>query len=201
MVMIVNKLKLFYNLKKEEKWLNDMLEEGYILSKKSISYKFEKCMTKGMIRVDFRSFSKQKDFVDYQLMFEDSGWQHIVGSKSSGTQYFYNTDESDTEIFSDELSQLGMLKRRARYWVIFSIVMSILLTQATFGQIFVMPKAFYLTPDLWSMSGKMFWLAFWFETPFALSRFMMTYGIFGTLSIFALHAYYRAKKAYKRNNI
>ena len=36
------------------------------------------------IKVDYRTFKKQEDFEDYCALFEDSGWEHIAGTKSSG---------------------------------------------------------------------------------------------------------------------
>ena len=56
---------------------------------------------------------------------------------------------------------------------------------------FLNPKALYLTPGLWEMSGLAFWRHFLFETPFALMRgfgwlfwllFILSYAFFAVKS-------------------
>jgi len=62
---------------------------GYQLERKGFGYKFRETEPEEtMIKIDYRLFKKKEDFIDYLTLFEDSGWQHIAGRKSSGTQYF-----------------------------------------------------------------------------------------------------------------
>ena len=57
-------------------------------------------------------------------MFEDSGWKHLAGSKSSGNQYFLKLRDSCTvDIFSDERSRAGRYKRVANAWLCAAIAL------------------------------------------------------------------------------
>ena len=58
------------------------------------------------IKIDFRKFRRTDDFIDYCTMFEDSGWKHLAGTKSSGIQYFKRIDDAaGDDIFSDNNSK------------------------------------------------------------------------------------------------
>lgn len=82
--------KLYFNLDKEEKWLNGMAKKGWELYAKGIKYKFRKIdYNESDIKIDYRIFKSKKDLEDYILLFEDSGWEHIAGTKESGKQYFF----------------------------------------------------------------------------------------------------------------
>ncbi|MBI9012281.1 MAG: DUF2812 domain-containing protein [Clostridiales bacterium] len=49
--------KMYLDIEKEERWLNEMSEKGYTLGSKFFRYKFEKIDVKNrVIRVDFRTF-------------------------------------------------------------------------------------------------------------------------------------------------
>lgn len=83
------KLKFFIDFEKEEQWLEQMANEGYHLQNKFFGYHFRKGEPeKATIKIDFRMFKKKEDFIDYCTMFEDGGWKHLAGTKSSGVQYF-----------------------------------------------------------------------------------------------------------------
>lgn len=199
----MKKFKMFINIEKEEKWLNEMLQSGCLLKKTFINYTFEKTTeTDQVIRLDFRTFKKEKDFVDYKLMFEDSGWMHITGSKGSGTQYFLKTDKAESdEIFSDNDSKVQLLKRHAYFWLIYSIILMMIYGPVSqFGNGFH-PKDLYLTPGLWERTGPEFWKAFWFETPFAIMRGIGGYGIFILIIVYVFYTYNLAKTALKKSQI
>lgn len=173
----MKKIKLFLRFENEEKWLEHMADQGWMLFRKSFFYHFGKVTpdTK-TIRIDYREFKSKKDFLDYCALFEDSGWKHIAGTKSSGTHYFLKMNDDSTEdIFSDTLSRAGRYKRISDTWLSCAIVfIPLLLTSEPGGWInldaMFMPKEWYLTPGLWDLEGISFWWAFLFETPFALMR-------------------------------
>ena len=173
----MKKLKIFLQFEKEERWLERMASQGWLLCGKSFFYCFREALpdTK-TIRIDYRAFRGAKDFSDYCTLFEDSGWKHIAGTKSSGTQYFLKTNEGSTEdIFSDTLSRAGRYHRLANMWLYSAIpFLPLLLSMKTGGWIDLngisSPKEWYLTPGLWDLEGLPFWWAFLFETPFALMR-------------------------------
>jgi len=109
-------------------------------------------------------------------LFEDSGWQHIAGTKNSGNQYFKRIDEnSHDDIFSDAASRAGRYKRLSDVLLSgFIALLPLFVIAVTSGHFnldgFLNPKNFYYTPGLWDMSGFDFWRRFLFETPFALLR-------------------------------
>ncbi len=169
----MKKFKLFLNYEKEERWLADMASQGYQLKENDFGYSFEKTLPEqAVIKIDYRRFKKEQDFLDYLALFEDSGWQHISGTKKSGSQYFKKTNSDSTEdIFSDTASRAGRYKRLSDMW--FSLFIPFLFISSMLGDKvlgFLNPKTLYLTPGLWEMSGSEFWRHFWFETPFALMR-------------------------------
>ena len=109
----MNKFKYFLNFEKEEKWLEHMASQGFQLKEHRVLYWFESAPPeKANIKIDYRRFKTQEDFIEYRSLFEDSGWQHIAGTKSSGNQYFKRKDEnSHDDIFSDAASRAGRYKR------------------------------------------------------------------------------------------
>lgn len=173
----MRKFKFFINYDKEEKWLNEMLKKGYELEDVSFGYKFR--FTKpqdNRIRIDYRTFKKKEDFIDYCSLFEDSGWNHIAGTKSCGTQYFKKIDEnSEEDIFSDDISKAGRYKRLSDMWMTlavsyFPIFVALVSMKCIDINAMLNPKLLYYTPGLWEMSGTSFWRHFLFETPFAVLR-------------------------------
>jgi hypothetical protein len=173
----MRKFKFFINFDKEEKWLNEMANEGYQFTHKSVGYKFQSAAPENAtIKMDYRKFKKQGEFEDYCALFEDSGWQHIEGTKSSGYQYFKKANEHGSEdIFSDADSKAGRYKRLSAMWMslvsaFIAIFAVLILTGSIDGKAFLNPKLLYYTPGLWQETGAAFWGAFLFETPFAFFR-------------------------------
>ncbi|MDD7793574.1 DUF2812 domain-containing protein [Clostridium sp. 'White wine YQ'] len=173
----MKKIKFFIDYDKEEKWLNDMAKKGYELEDVIFTYKFRKVKPENaIIRIDFRKFKNQEDFIDYSTLFEDSGWKHIAGSKFYGAQYFKKVSENSQEdIFSDAMSKAGKYKRLSNMWASLAIAylpfLGFLISFRSINVNAMMnPKLLYLTPGLWEMSGFNFWRHFLFETPFAISR-------------------------------
>jgi len=173
----MRKFKFFMDFEKEEQWLQEMAKRGYQLESKSFGYKFKKAEPEDVtINIDYRTFKKKEDFIDYCTLFEDSGWKHIAGSKSSGTQYFQKIDEAgDDDIFSDKSSKAGKYKRYSEMFIqmaicYFPILVALLTTETIDMGAILNPKELFLTPGLWEMTGASFWGAFLFETPFAFFR-------------------------------
>ena len=173
----MTKFRIFLDFRKEEKWLEGLAAQGWTLKKKNILYKFESSPPKqANIKIDYRVFKKGRDFIDYLTLFEDSGWRHIAGTKSSGTQYFMQAGTNcEEDIFSDAASRVGRYKRASNVMlsgvIAFLPLFIISVQNSTSGlDAFLNPKALYYTPGLWELSGTEFWGAFLFETPFALGR-------------------------------
>ena len=173
----MKRFKVFFRFDKEEKWLEHKEMEGWLLCKVSSFYYFQRIHPEvKRIRIDYRIFKSEKDFADYCTLFEDSGWQHIAGTKTSGAQYFLKVNEDSTEdIFSDMFSQAGRYKRLSNMCLHFTIPFVLLLAALIIGgwvnfDTLFTPKEWYLTPGLWELRGLSFYWAFLFETPFALFR-------------------------------
>ena len=173
----MTKLKYFLDFEKEEKWLERMALHGWQLKENRVFYWFESAPPqKANIKIDYRIFKKQEDFAEYLALFEDSGWKHIAGTKSSGNQYFMRIGENSSEdIFSDAASRAGRYKRLSNALLSgFIAILPLFVIAASSGLLnmegFLNPKMFYYTPGLWDMNGGEFWRKFLFETPFALLR-------------------------------
>lgn len=173
----MKKLKFFLRFDREEKWLEHMADQGWLLSRKSLFYYFQKVVPEARtIRIDYRQMKSAKDFLDYCTLFEDSGWKHVAGTRASGTQYFLKVKNDSTEdIFSDTLSRAGRYKRLSNVWLTCAVVLIPLSLSLEAGgwinpDTMLAPKEWYLTPELWELEGISFWWAFLFETPFALMR-------------------------------
>lgn len=171
------KIKFFLDFQKEEKWLESMANKGYHFQRTFMGYHFQRGNSKmETIKIDFRKFRKREDFIDYCTLFEDSGWKHLAGSKSSGMQYFKKVEDSaGDDIFSDPNSKAARYKRYAKMcnelalsFIPFLLIFFLSDTISIKG--FINPKDLYFTPGLWDKEGVSFWFSFLFETPFALMR-------------------------------
>ncbi|EOU1871536.1 DUF2812 domain-containing protein [Clostridium perfringens] len=115
-------LRFFIDYSKEENWLNKISKRGYELTNAYFGYRFKKTSKKDIIyKIDYRTFKNIKDFEDYCLLFEDAGWKHICGSKSSGNQYFIKLkNNSSHDIFSDSLSRADRYKKLCNLYSTFA---------------------------------------------------------------------------------
>jgi hypothetical protein len=156
--------------------------------------------------MDYRSFKSNEDYRDYLALFQDSGWEHIAGSRHSGSQYFKRTEENgDTEIFSDTASKASRYKRYSHMWLSLAItyipiLIALIVTKAVDVTAFLNPKLLYYTPGLWERTGAAFWKAFWFETPFAVMRGFF-WLLFPALIILYITFAVLAKKQYKKERL
>lgn len=193
----MTKFKMFFNFDKEEKWIGKMAEQGYQLKSTSFGYNFYSSQPENAVfKIDYRTFKSDRDFLEYCTLFEDSGWQHIAGTKQSGSQYFKKIrPDGNEDIFSDSFSRAGRYKRLSNMWLSLSVVwLPFIVVMFTSGSMkingFLNPKALYLTPGLWEMSGFNFWRHFLFETPFALLR---GYSLFLCIAVVFLYVFFAIK--------
>lgn len=170
----MRKLRNFLDFDKEERWLNDMAQAGWLLHKRGIGYSFVAIEPGSVVvRVDYRDRGmNSRDFDNYLMLFADSGWRHLHGSRWGGSQYFAATGANpDADIFSDVESRLGRYRRslaaRSGTAITFLMLGVVLLTSGGYR---AWPQQWYLTPGLWDMHGVQFMEHFVFETPFALAR-------------------------------
>lgn len=204
----MRKTKFYLDFEKEEEWLNDMLREGWLLRGKSLDYQFEKIDTTGIIiKIDYRSFKSNEDFYDYLQLFNDSGWLHIAGRKSSGKQYFkkYKADKRD-DIFSDLNSKGARYKRLSNMWRLLGvsyipIFTALIMTNNIDSRVILNPKLLYYTPGLWERKGIHFATGFIFETPFALMRGFTWFALPILIILYFLFAYMARRKYNKSLNI
>ncbi|MFB4169598.1 DUF2812 domain-containing protein [Virgibacillus sp. JSM 102003] len=183
----MKKFKVFFDIEKEEQWLNEQLQKGYCCT--NISglgiYTFEKTDNRYVMRLDYQDYLPKKKFKEYQAIYEDFGWTHIVGYRMGGKQYWQKEDGDQNEIFSDRESKGNYYKRLMGYS--FWLGMLCLF----FSYSIYKDSGLYLTEGLWSMKGSLFWKALLFETPFVLLRSLPV-----LLVVFFGSSFYRAYRKY-----
>ncbi|MDM5426430.1 DUF2812 domain-containing protein [Bacillus mycoides] len=197
------RLKFFLDFEKEEKWLEEMAWKGYQLKSNTFGYKFRIAEPEdATIKIDHRIFNRRKDFINYCTLFEDSGWKHIAGNWWSGTQYFKKVDEeSEDDIFSDQMSRAGKYKRLSKTFLELAICYLPLLILFMFNNTvnigaIINPRELYFTPGLWGKQGAAFLGSFLFETPFALMRGIAGLFIPVTIGMFFVCSY-KANRLYE----
>ncbi|WLV25191.1 DUF2812 domain-containing protein [Aciduricibacillus chroicocephali] len=162
----MKKFRIFFDIEKEEQWLNEQLHKGYYCTKVSGwgVYTFEKTLKNYVIRLDYRDHLSKEKFEEYKEIYEDFGWSCIKGPWMSGIRYWQKEDDGQNEIFSDRESKRCYYKRLMNYSFAL-LLLFLMLSYSTFRD-----SGLYMTQGLWSMKGSLFWKAFIFETPFALIR-------------------------------
>lgn len=198
--------RYFADFEKEEKWLNEMAKQGWELTGKSFGYYFSKIVPDDTnIKIDYRTFKTARDFEDYLMLFKDSGWEHIAGTKTSGVQYFKKVSgNGETEIFSDIPSKAARYKRLSNMWLSLAvsyipIFTALAATNTIDASVLLNPKLLYYTPGLWEKTGVSFWGAFLFETPFAIMR-GFAWLLFPVMIMLFLIFAAKAEKQYRTSN-
>lgn len=171
----MKKLRLFTNAQKEEKWLNNMLQKGWLCKKVNAFniYTFEKTNdVDQVIRLDCQTFNSEEKFQQYKQFHEEFGWEHVSGSRWSALQYWCKSNNGHDELFSDNESEKFYLQRLIKYYGTGTFLF-IILTMSVFKNTvqFMNLKSAYFTPGLWDKEGIDFFSAFLLETPLALLRF------------------------------
>jgi len=203
----MKKFRIYVDLEKEEKWLNEMANKGWEFHGKCVNYEFREYSPDdpAYIKMDYRSFKSNDDFQNYIALFKDSGWEHIAGTKTSGKQYFKRTEvTAGDDIFSDVSSKAERYKKMSNMWLSLAvcyipIFIALVLTKAININALLDPKLLYYTPGLWQKTGEVFWRAFLFETPFAMMRGYI-WLLFPCLIILYVVFAVKAQKYYRKAN-
>src|SRR5699024_12375686 len=118
----------------------------------------------------------KEDFLDYQALFEDSGWQHLAGTKNSGDQYFKKIDERlIDDIFSDKMSKAARYQRFARMCFELAVALIAVLVVFFIADIinfnaFVNLIALYLSHVLMNIYVSVLWTAYLITLHFSLDH-------------------------------
>ena len=169
------KFKIYWDFDKEEKNLNEMASKGYLLKSYSALgiYRFtESTPQKLNYKLDYKVFKSRRDFEDYKALFEDAGWVHVSGTKTSGNQYFLPKDATNVsaEIFSTRESAALRYKKLYEYCFL-NLMIAIIYLASIFSLYGFNLSAFgFLTPGLWQRTGSNFWFGFFIELPFVIFR-------------------------------
>lgn len=168
----MKKFRMFMDIQKEEKWLNEMAQKGWLCKRLGWfgTYYFEKAESADqVIRIDYQTFKSKEAKNRYIELYEEYGWKHLGGRE---THYWLKPADGIDELFSDDASQKAYLRRLLEYYGMF-MVFFFVMTMVMFESLsqYRNPKDAYLTPGLWEKEGGQFLFAFLFETPFALFRF------------------------------
>ncbi|MCO4851525.1 DUF2812 domain-containing protein [Bacillus vallismortis] len=161
----MKKMKMFFDIEKEEQWLNEQLQKGYRCT--NISglgiYTFEKTEKRYVMRLDYQDYLPKKKFKDYKGIYEDFGWNYIKGFWLTGIRYWQKQSDGQNEIFSDRQSKCHYYKKLMNYPFCFGMMC------LAYSYTHFKDSAIY-HEGLWRMKGALFWKAFLFETPFALLK-------------------------------
>lgn len=183
----MKKFKFFLDIEKEENWLNEQLQEGYRCT--DISglgiYTFAKTDKSYVMRLDYQDHLSKEKLEEYRGIYEDYGWNYIRGSWLSGIRYWQKEDDNQNEILSDRQSKANYYKRLMNYSFWFGIAF------LAYAFMFFPNGEILYHQGLWSMEGKLFWVALLFETPFVILK--LTPVIMGV--IFSI-SYFKAYRKY-----
>ncbi|GGE71907.1 DUF2812 domain-containing protein [Priestia taiwanensis] len=116
--------KKFDNFTKEEQWLQQLLQDGWILTnydsddtEENCDYVFEPIkheeQKEGTYKIDYRSFSNEDDFEEYISLFEETKWTVIKKKLNEPRRIFYTEIQNkNSDIFSDSESYIEREKER-----------------------------------------------------------------------------------------
>lgn len=180
---------MFFDIEKEEKWLNEQLQKGYRCT--NINgfgiYTFEETDNSYVIRLDCQEYMSKRKSEEYIGLHEDFGWTYLKGSWLGGIRYWQKEAGNHNEIFSDRQSKGNYYKRVMNYCLVlgmFCLIYSFMLFSDQ-------PTLYF--DGLWSMEGSLFCKALIFETPFVLLKLLPVF-----MAIIFGISYY---KAYQKHSI
>lgn len=183
----MKKFNVFFNIEKEEQWLNEQLQKGYRCT--NISglgiYTFKKTDKRYVMRLDYQDYLPKKKFEKYKGIYEDFGWIYIKGYWLGGIRYWQKEEDDQNEIFSDRQSKGNYYKRLMGY----SFALGMLCLAYSY-MLYKDHSGLYFE-GLWSMKGALFWKAFLFETPFVLLKLLPA-----ILVVFFGSSFYKAYRKY-----
>jgi hypothetical protein len=97
-----------WNDTKEERWLEQMAQEGWHLVSGPMVYSFEKgAPAQVRYRLDYRNESGDLD--EYLKLCRDSGWERVFSF--AGSQYFRTASPTAPEIYTDAASRVAKYRR------------------------------------------------------------------------------------------
>lgn len=162
----MKKFNVFFNIEKEEQWLNEKLQKGYRCTNISWLgiYTFEKTDKRYVMRLDYQDYLPKKKLEEYKGIYEDFGWNYVTDTLFGGIRYWQKEDDGQNEIFSDRQSKANYYKRLMSY----SLMLGILGLAIAYMQYKDSGSLYH--EGLWSMEGALFWKALLFETPFVLLK-------------------------------
>lgn len=164
----MKKFKQFLDIKKEEQWLNEHLQQGYLCTKINGLgiYTFKKTNKHFVMRLDYHGYLSKEKFGEYKNIYIDFGWSCIQSSRFGGIQYWQKENENQSEIFSDRQSIKNYYKRLMGYstmWGLLSLFFQFMIFKSSGAS-----ELYH--EGLWDMKGSLFWTALIFETPFVLLK-------------------------------
>lgn len=188
----MKRFNVFFNIEKEEQWLNEQLQKGYRCT--NISglgiYTFEKTDKSYVMRLDYQDYLSKKKFGEYKGIYEDFGWNYIKGACLSGIRYWQKENNDQNQIFSDRQSKSNYYKRLMGYSFWFGLLC------LAFSPMPYKDSGLY-HEGLWNMKGALFWKALLFETPFVLLKllpaFMFVFFGFSFFKAYQKHSMLREK--------
>jgi len=199
----MKKFRVFIDMEKEEQYLKSMSENGWgLVSYNSFNfYTFEKIDQQSLnYRIDYQLFKNKADFNTYLTLFEDSGWRHISGNKSSGFHFFLPKEHVSQEqtIFSDSTSSNERYKHLYTQSALLSTLMIfyLILLKPSFNDL---PR-WYLTPMTWEHSGLQLLGIILVETFFVFIRIIPFLFILIYASYYAIVGT-KAKRFLKKNQL
>ncbi|MGE7111706.1 DUF2812 domain-containing protein [Lysinibacillus sp. NPDC047702] len=196
----MKKFKIFFDIDKEEQWLNHMLSKGWVCTKINSAgfYTFKNTTDfEQVIRIDCQQNLRKEDRTSYKQLYEDFGWQELKEKSYDGTYYWLKRKNGNDQLFSDSDSQIAKYKRLMKHssnWAIISFIWFMIFYNNDNFSRFLYIKDAYFTPGLWDKEGSAFLFAFLFETPFALMRFIPPWLFLAAFAMY-LTMYFRYRKS------
>jgi hypothetical protein len=199
-------LKWFLSLEKEEAWLNDKLQQGYMLTRKGIFYHFDLLREKtGQdIVADIRQFKSKQEYNAYIDVLVDNGFYYITGSYHSCIHYLLvNHDDRKNILDMGTGFRYLRLSRmfEAFWWIMLALTLALVISNGVDYSIIFNPSDLFLTPNLFSYSGVELVIKVLFEIPFILFRLFYTYFLVIWTLVMGVYSirYYRWYRAYDSN--
>ncbi|GAB0171622.1 DUF2812 domain-containing protein [Lysinibacillus sp. CTST325] len=199
----MKKFKIFFDIEKEEQWLNNMLSNGWVCTNVSSGgfYTFKKTADlEQIIRIDYQQDLRSEKRTNYKQLYEDFGWQALKEKSYDGTYYWLKRKDGNDELFSDNDSTISKYKRLMKHssnWAVLSFIWLMIFYSNDNYYYFFNIKVAYFTPGLWDAKGFAFLFSFLFETPFAIMRIVPPWLFLATGSMY-LVTYFRYRQSIQK---
>src|SRR5699024_12240277 len=107
------------------------------------AFSFEEVSEDYIIRLDYQEWMSKEKFVEYKLIHEDIGWEHLMSSRFGSIQCWQKKSGYQNEIFSDRQSKAQYYTSMMLYSIPFTIIFLLI------GIIILMNGIFYMSYRLW----------------------------------------------------